>query len=119
MSEKYDSLDEMDGARRGWRVATKLKALFTSDREDGEGVLTDISYTGALFRSTTIRPSLGKRVRVFLCFENDAGSLQLEGEVIRQTEDGFAIEYQKPNEQLQLLVDDAAAIVALVKNSKP
>jgi hypothetical protein len=80
--------------------------------QQGVGLLTDISYTGARLERTEHKPALGSRVRIEVFLSKRSGVwLKLEGEVIRHTRAGFAIRYAHPSPEICRLVDDAASIV--------
>jgi hypothetical protein len=98
---------------RRWnsRVRTHFEILYSSGREDGSGILVNISYSGALLIQTSVQPRLGSQVRVFVLLREDS-PFQVEGKVVRHVEDGFAIEYAALDPELRRLVEDAAAVVA-------
>ena len=98
--------------RRDLRVRTRFESLYSSGREEGAGVLADISYSGALMEGTSLKPELGTRLRVYV-FLRPIDPFELVGQVVRHTENGFAIEYdEEPAEDLRRFVDDASAMVA-------
>jgi hypothetical protein len=78
---------------------------------EGAGVLLDISYSGALFGETSLRPEIGKSIRAYV-FVQPVNPIELAGEVVRLTDDGFAIRYELSDPEVRRLVDDAAAIVS-------
>ncbi len=96
--------------RSAGRITTRFEALYSAGREEGFAVLRDISYTGALFGETTIRPEIGKRIRAYV-FVQPVSPVELVGEVVRTTDDGFAIRYEIADPEVRRLVDDAAAVV--------
>jgi len=98
---------------RRWdsRIRTHFEILYSSGREDGSGILANISYSGALLTQASVLPRLGSQVRVFVLLREDS-PFEVEGKVIRHVEDGFAIEYAYLGPELRRLVDDAAAVVA-------
>lgn len=98
--------------RRGVRIKTRFETLVACDEEHGAGVLADISYCGALLTGTSVKPPLGAAVRLYV-FLQPVCPFELVGRVTRHTENGFAVEYEKPDPDVQRLVDDAAAMVAI------
>jgi hypothetical protein len=98
---------------RRWnsRVRTHFEILYSSGREDGSGILANISYSGALLIQASVQPRMGSQVRVYVLLSEDS-PFEVVGEVVRHVDDGFAIEYADLAPELRLLVDDAAAIVA-------
>lgn len=100
-----------DPKPREARIQTRFEALYSTGRREGAGVLVDISYTGALFHESSIKPELGTEVRAFV-FVMPINPFEISGQVVRHTEDGFAIEYKDLDPIVRALVDDARAIVS-------
>ena len=96
--------------RRDGRVPTQFESLYSAGRVEGAGRLADISYSGALIEGVSLKPEIGKPLRIYV-FVQPVAPFELVGTVVRHTEDGFAIEYPTPSEEIQRFVDDAAAIV--------
>ncbi len=101
------------------RISIRLEAFYSFGRVEDNGMLADISYSGALIEGTTMQPEIGTRVvlNVYLkppsAFEA-ATPFQLTGHVVRHSSTGFAIEYEDNlDPDLRGMVDDAAAIVAV------
>ena len=99
--------------RRGVRVPTALNAHYSSDPEDGIGVLANISYSGALVEDSSVRPTMGSRVRIYVFTEPvdpiaPASPYELVGRVVRHSRSGFAIEYEDADPEVRQLVDEAA-----------
>ena len=97
--------------RKHPRFRARFDALCALGRQEGAGVLVDISYSGAHLEEASIQPELGTHVRLYI-FVQPVSPFELEGEVVRLTGTGFAIEYSLENPEIQRLVDDVAAIVA-------
>jgi len=102
--------EERWNRRRDGRIPTRFEALYSAGRLEGAGVLLDISYSGALFGETSLKPELGKTIRAYV-FVQPINPIELAGEVVRLTEDGFAVQYEIADPELRRLVDDAAAVV--------
>ena len=90
--------------RDSCRIKTWFLALHSSGRDEGEGFLSDISDSGALVEEVTSRPSIGSRVRLLVCLPNQA-EFELVGQVVRHTEGGFGVEFEKHYPILRHLVD--------------
>ena len=100
--------------RRHTRFTTALNAHYSSDPGEGIGVLANISYSGALIEDSSVRPSVGSKVRVYVFVEPvdpiaPASPYQLVGRVVRHSSSGFAIEYEYTSPEVRQLVDEAAA----------
>ena len=48
------------------RFRARFDVLYSSGRMEGAGVLTDISYSGARLEETSIQPTVGTRVRLYV-----------------------------------------------------
>ena len=97
--------------RRGGRIRTRFDALYTSGRQEGAGVLADISSFGAWIEDTSIQPALGTTVRMYV-FIQPVSPFELVGTVVRHSAAGFAIEYKDLDPEVRQLVADATAIVS-------
>ncbi len=101
----------MENRRGRGRVKTRFELLYSAGRTEGNGVLADISYSGARIDGTSFRPKIGARIRLYV-FVQPVSPLEITGDVVRHTDDGFAIQYKTISDpELQALIDDAAAIV--------
>ena len=78
--------------RRGVRRQIEFEVVYNSGREEGTGVLVDISNSGALFEDTSLQPKLGTEVQLNVLLYGEDGSVPLLGKVVRHTLTGFAIE---------------------------
>ena len=99
--------------RRDPRVSVALNAHYSAGPEEGIGVLSNISYSGALIEDSSVRPTVGSRVRVYVFVEPrdpiaPASPYELIGRVVRHSPSGFAIEYEDPDPEVRELVDGAA-----------
>ena len=100
--------------RRADRYTTALNAHYSSGSEEGIGVLANISYSGALVEDSSIKPSVGSRVRIYVFVEPreqlaPPSPYELVGRVVRHSSSGFAIEYEDVDPEVRWLVDEAAA----------
>jgi len=99
-----------DGRDRG-RIKTMFEILISAETTAGSGVLADISYSGACIAGTSLRPKIGTSIRLHI-FVQPVLPLEVTGDVVRHTGDGFAIQYKTISDpELRKLVDDAAAII--------
>ncbi len=104
--------------RRADRISIRLEAFYSFGRVEDDGVLADISYSGALIEGTKMQPEIGTRIvlHVHLSPPSAFGAtppFELTGHVVRHHSTGFAIEYEDNHDpDLRRMVDDAAAIVA-------
>jgi hypothetical protein len=100
-----------DGTRRSHRIRTWFETHFSSQRQEGEGVLTDISYTGARLEDTSIQPRLGAPTVLYVSLPDDSKPFQVEGTVTRHTDTGFAIDFKDQDECVRTGVDRVARLV--------
>ncbi len=80
--------------RHSRRIRTRFLTLHSSGRDEGDGFLTDISDSGALVEEVASQPSIGNRVRLRVCLPDQA-EFELIGQVVRHTESGFSVEFEK------------------------
>ena len=100
--------------RRDARFLTALNAHYSSGPEEGIGVLTNISNSGALIEDSSVQPTVGSRVRIYVFTEPadpiaPASPYELVGRVVRHSNSGFAIEYEESDPDVCRLVEKAAA----------
>lgn len=98
--------------RRHPRFRTRFDTLCSSGREEGAGVLADISYAGARLEETSFQPEIGAKVTLYV-FIQPVSPFELQGTVVHSSGTGFAIEYLTENDEIRRLVDDVAAIVSV------
>ena len=99
--------------RRHVRFTTALSAHHSSDPGEGIGVLSNISYCGAMVEDSSVQPSVGSKVRLYVFVERGdpitpASPYELVGRVVRHSSSGFAIEYEDGDSEVHRLVDKAA-----------
>jgi len=106
--------------REGRRVSTRFETLSTAEdphdpttaAKQGIAMLSDISYTGARLHRTELNPPVGARIKVQIFLPSRSGVyFELQGDVVRHTTNGFAIQYPWPSPEICRLVDDAASLV--------
>ena len=96
--------------RKDPRFKTRFDSLYSLGHEEGSGVLADISYSGARLDDSSQKPEAGTKVRLYV-FVQPVQPFELVGHVVRHAEDGFAIEVDVCDAEIQHLVDDVRAIV--------
>jgi len=92
------------------RFRARFDTLCSSGRNEGAGVLADISYSGARLVESSLEPDLGTKIRLYV-FVQPVSPFELVGEVVRTSPQGFAIAYQVESPEVRRLVDDVAALV--------
>jgi hypothetical protein len=105
-------MQDDENRRRDARIQTRFETLSAN----GVGVLTDISYSGAMLEQSELRPEIGAVVQLFV-FLQPVDPLELVGQVVRHTPEGFAIAFKDLDPDIRRFVDDLAAIVATPKRS--
>jgi len=100
--------------RRNDRFPVALNAHYSAGPEEGIGVLSNISYSGALIEDSSVQPTVGSKVRIYVFVEPTdpiapASPYELVGRVIRHSSSGFAIEYEESDSDVRQLVDEAAS----------
>jgi hypothetical protein len=100
--------------RRHERFVTALNAHYSAGPEDGIGVLSNISNSGALIEGSSLKPTVGTSVRIYVFTESEdpiapASPCELVGRVVRHSSSGFAIEYDESDPEVSQLIKKAAA----------
>ncbi len=105
--------------RRNDRISIRLKTHGSFGRVELVGVLTNISYSGALIEDTTMWPKIGTPIILYLHLNPPSAftatsPFKLAGHVVRHSSTGFAIEYDDNlDPDVRRMVDDAVAVVAV------
>jgi hypothetical protein len=93
-------------------MPTRFAIQFSSQRQEGKGVLADISYTGAQVEDAEVKPRVGAHAVLYLCLPDEPTPFELAGKVVHHTETGFTVEYEKPHPDVCRRLDDVAALIA-------
>jgi hypothetical protein len=92
------------------RLDLRFQVQFAGHRLSGAGVVINISEGGALIGSAEPRVPLGKRIRLRFAFFEDSLPVDIPGKVVRETPEGFAVQFSGLDERLKRLLS-----VALLK----
>lgn len=68
------------------------------------GTLADISVTGARIEEVSQRLKPGTRLRAMFCLIEGCVPVKVDAAVVRETEDGFAIEFIQPEPRLRRVI---------------
>jgi hypothetical protein len=118
LGEERIAMTNTTNDRRADRISIRLEAFYSFGRVEDDGMLSDISYSGALIEGTTMQPEIGTRIVLYVHLSPPSAfgatpPFELTGHVVRHHSTGFAIEYEDNHDpDLRRMVDDAAAIVA-------
>ena len=102
--------DPNDHSKRAIRIETRFETLYSAGREEGSGMLVNLSYSGALLESTSLSPKVGSDVRIHVFYQREA-PVEAIGRVVRHAGSGFAIEFAEPDPMVRKLVDAISPIV--------
>ena len=102
--------------RRSPRFRTRFDTLISADSREGAGILADISYAGARLDDSSLQPPIGSKITLYV-FIQPVSPFELEGQVTRHTETGFAVTYELFDSEIRNLVDDVSSIVAEPRRS--
>jgi uncharacterized protein (TIGR02266 family) len=100
------------------RISIRLEAHCSVGHFEVVGVLTNISYSGALIEDTSMQPEIGTPIVLYVYLEppnafEAVSPFELTGHVVRHSPTGFAIEYKgNLDPDVRQMVDDAVTIVA-------
>jgi hypothetical protein len=96
--------------RRHLRLKIRFDTLYSAGPNEGAGVLTEISYTGARIEEVMNPPKEGTLVRIYI-FIQPVAPFEVAGHVARVDENSFAIHYDNFDDDVRRLVEDVSAIV--------
>ena len=101
MSDRRSRRRAGDGPQRATRERFPAHAFFTADGVEGRGVLVDLSVTGARIEKATNRVATGTSINLQIAVREDCFPMEIEAEVVRDTESGFAIEFSRVDSRLK------------------
>lgn len=99
--------------RRADRVRTSLEVLHATVPFGGRGRLHDLSPEGAHIQFASGRPEIGAKLCVAVTLSNGQPPLLFAGKVVRHTQVGFALVFEKPNLEVERVVRDLPLDVLL------
>jgi hypothetical protein len=100
--------------RKDPRFLTRFDALYSDGATEGAAVLVDLSYSGARLETATFRPEIGTEVRLYV-FVQPVAPFEIVGQVVRRTEEGFAVAHDISDPEVRRLVDDVSAVVSSIR----
>ncbi len=90
--------NEIHHLRRGaQRIPARIPVAYWSGRVEGQGIVCDVSRLGARISKATSALPTGTKVRIEFGALSGLASFTLPGEVVRQTDDGFALRFLDPD----------------------
>ena len=92
--------------RESGRAGTLLDVVFSGGRDEGEGVLADVSSTGALLEDVSVSPPIDSDIQLVV-FVEPTRVVELTGVVTRHTGTGFAVRFKQYSSELALLLEQA------------
>jgi hypothetical protein len=102
--------DPNENGKRAFRIEARFETLYSAGREEGSGILVNISYSGALLESASLSPKLGSDIRIHVFYRREA-PIEAIGRVVRHAGNGFAVEFADPDPKVRDLVDALTPLV--------
>ncbi len=102
--------------RDSGRFEANFECVCAGTRQKGGGVLADISLTGARIEQISLVPDRDELVGLSLNLPH-LGGIVLIGRVVRQTIDGFAIEFDHLDAEAERFIEDVSALVCAPRSS--
>ncbi len=90
------------------RIRTRFETLYSGNRREGSGVLTNLSSLGAMVDEATLFPQVGEQVRLHLLRDDGGEPVAVSGGVVRRTDAGFAVQFKEPSEAIRGLLENLA-----------
>jgi hypothetical protein len=75
------------------RFHLRIPVKYESEEQSGEGMLVDLSSSGALIEATNVPLNFGALVDIGYTLESEEKPTELYGKVVRETDSGFAVEF--------------------------
>jgi hypothetical protein len=96
--------DKAKGPQR--RSAPRLsgRVYYSTDRNEGEGFISDLSLTGARITTEDTAPKAGSQVVLHLWTGGEGKQIRVGAEVVRGEEDGFAVRFLTLDPRVQNLL---------------
>ncbi len=82
-------------SRKRPRVRVRFRAEFSGRRVQGQGLVENISSTGALIEKSSHLLTTGSEVMLRFSFFPGASPVEISAQVVRETENGFAVRFEK------------------------
>ena len=101
-------MDQWEHERGAERIRTRFETLYSGNRREGSGVLTNLSSLGAMVDEATLFPQVGEQVRLHLLRDDGGEPVAVSGGVVRLTHAGFAVQFKEPSEAVRRLLEDLA-----------
>ncbi len=101
--------------RRAPRISDKThpslpgRVNFSVEKVEGEGLLHDLSVTGAQVAEVTLHLQPGTLVALYFLEEETQRRMRAVGEVVRETDSGFALRFVRVERELERLVLSAVS----------
>ncbi len=89
------------------RFTLRIPVDYEISSSQGKGLLWDISTSGARVEQASLAVELGTEITLMLAFFPGATPVSLRGEIVRQTESGFALKFHPLEGRVQLLLNVA------------
>ncbi len=102
--------DPNENGKRAFRIEARFETLYSAGREEGSGILVNISYSGALLESASLNPKLGSDIRIHVFYQREA-PVEAIGRVVRHAGSGFAVEFSESDPKVRNLVDVLTPLV--------
>ena len=95
--------------QRALRVKAAFETMYWIERQEGSGVIANISYSGALLEDASLRLDPGTKVRLRVMVEPER-KVELAGVVVRHVATGFAVAFaESGSDAAHRLVDEIRA----------
>jgi hypothetical protein len=75
------------------RFRLRIPVDFMADRQGGQGVIVNLSSTGALVREASSRPRIGALIKLSYSCDGPEDQTAILGEVVRYAGSGFAVQF--------------------------
>ncbi len=94
------------------RLEARIPVGYSGGRLEGQGIISNLSKSGAALSEITTPVPNGVRLNLEFAALSGLPWFSLWAEVVRQTEDGFAVRFLEPDSQKRRLLDPVLDLIA-------
>ncbi len=92
------------------RVRRRAQVYFSSARSEGAGYIVDLSLSGAQIETSARRIERGDKMLLTFNVGPEASLIDIRAEVVRQTDDGFALQFKDLDPDVEAVLRAALAM---------
>ncbi len=104
--------DPNENDRKTKRVDVRFRADYDTEHLSGTGLVDNVSAGGALIGNATTLLLRGTEVKIRFSFFKNSAPVEIPAEVIRETDNGFAVRFTFITARTKAIITRAVALAA-------